>query len=475
MNANLNTPMRIVVAGASGFVGMNLLRHLSSTCQIIALTRSPLSSTSLPDHRLPGVYWLHCNLFSLKQTEAALSECDIAYFLVHSMMPSARLTQGQYDDLDLIIADNFSRAGFSAGIKRIIYLGGIQPPSGFLSHHLRSRLEVEKTLLCRNKNSIALRAGLILGAGGSSSLILLRLVRRLPILLCPPWTSKLSSPISSEDCVAALVDCLDVNSIKPGSYDLEGPEALSYKELMMRAAAEMNVRRFFIDIPAFSTELSRLWVSLITGFSRELVAPLVQSLQVEMLPGKCADVFQQKQQKMPLILALHQAEMPRIKLEIKSATSAIPQVSQADSVVSIQRMPLPNNWTSFDVAREYTQWLPKILKPFIRIEISANGEFIHFKCIGIRQPLLELQFVESRSDAHRALLLVRGGLLRSSNSSQLSRLEFRIIPEQNLVLAAVLDFTPALPWPIYLLTQAQAHRIIMMLFKKRMKKLSRIQ
>ena len=150
---------RVVIAGASGFVGMDLIRRLSQTHQIIALTRSQQASTQLPEHKNPGIYWMQCNLFSLRQTEAALVQSDFAFFLVHSMMPAARLTQGHYDDLDLMIADNFSRAAAVAGTKRIVYLGGIQPQSGFISEHLRSRLEVEDVLRSRDANMVALRAG----------------------------------------------------------------------------------------------------------------------------------------------------------------------------------------------------------------------------------------------------------------------------------------------------------------------------
>lgn len=464
---------RVVIAGASGFVGMELIRRLSHTHQIIALTRSQQASTQLPEHKNPGIHWLQCNLFSLRQTEAVLVQSDFAFFLVHSMMPSARLTQGHYNDLDLMIADNFSRAAAAAGTKRIVYLGGIQPESGFISEHLLSRLEVEDVLRSRDTNMVALRAGLILGPGGSSSLILVRLVKRLPVLVCPPWTSKLSSPVALRDAIDALVACLDLDKIKPSAYDIEGPELISYLELMIRAAGELNVRRIFVKFPFLSTKLSRLWVSLITGNSRELVAPLIQSLLNDMHPGKTAPVFPSGSLRVPLMSALRQAEMPRTRIEIANGTIA-PIASQpsTDSVISIQRMSLPKNWTSLDVAKEYAQWLPKVLRPFLHLDVSADGTLLRFKLIGLQRPLLELQFVESRSDSQRTLLLVVGGLLSSAKSSPLSRLEFRVIPHQNVVLAAVLDFTPSLPWALYVSTQAQAHRLVMCLFGRRLRKIS---
>ncbi|MEN9809058.1 MAG: hypothetical protein RLZZ488_625 [Pseudomonadota bacterium] len=464
---------RIVVAGASGFVGMDLLRRLSNNHQVIALTRSPHAAPEPPEHHESGVYWIQCNLFSLKQTESALHGADAAYFLVHSMSPSARLTQGEYDNLDLFIADNFSRAAAKAGVQRIIYLGGIQPTGNFLSSHLRSRLEVERVLQRRCNNTVALRAGLILGPGGSSSLILVRLIQRLPVLVCPSWTGKMSSPVALRDAVDALVAALDLIKVAAGSYDLAGPETISYRNLMRRTANEMNLRRFFIPFIGVPPQLSRLWVSLVTGAKRELVSPLIQSLLVDMLPGRTAPVFSTTQSKIPLMAALHQAEMPRVKLEIGHQSIApVAAPLREDNVVSIQRMPLPTDWTALSVAQDYAHWLPQFLLPLLKLRLSADGSIVGFYLRGWSHPLLELEFMPDRSDAERALFIVRRGLLRKENSNPLSRLEFRVIAHQRLVLAAVLDFVPSLPWPMYVLSQALAHRFVMWRFSARLRKIS---
>lgn len=455
---------RVVVAGASGFVGMDLIRKLAHSHQIIALTRSDEASDAPPDHKNAGVYWVRCNLFSLKMTEAALNDAVAAYFLVHSMMPTARLTQGRYSDLDLLIADNFSRACETNNIRRIIYLGGIQPEQGYISEHLLSRLEVESTLQSRCQQMIALRAGLVLGPGGSSSQILVKLVKRLPVMICPPWTAKLSSPISLKDTINALVTCLEEANVQPGAYDLGGPELVSYKSLMKRAADEMCLRRLFIGIPIFSTRLSRLWVSVISGQSKELVAPLIQSLLVDMRPGVSAQLFPMKAEKISLFAALHQAEMPRLSLEITGKDAqrekSKPQINQ---VTSIQRLPRPNHWSANDVMSEYLRWLPKIVQPLIRIQ-SPHTNTYDLQLRGLNKSLLTLQFVPARSDQHRSLMFITGGLLNSAHSGPQGRLEFRVIEKQGIILAAVLDFTPSLPWYIYKVTQALCHIAVMRLF-----------
>lgn len=465
-------PRRIVIAGASGFVGLELMRRLSPQTQIIALTRSSSAPVHLPEHNMPGVYWLQCNLFSLKQTELALTGAEAAYFLVHSMLPKAQLTQGEYDNLDLIIADNFSRASSSAGVRRIIYLGGILPQRSKLSDHLRSRLEVEKTLRSRTQELVALRAGLVLGPGGSSSTILLRLIRRLPVLVCPAWTRKQSSPIALDDTVDALVAALDHEEVPAGTYDLQGPELVSYRQLMSRTALELGLKRRFIPFFGVSPKLSRLWVSLVTGASRELVSPLIQSLLVDMIPGKTTPIFTATKAKTNLLTAIRQADQPKTRTaEPPRSTAPVQRQPEEQTVVSIQRLALPAGWTAQHVAGDYAQWLPRLLRPFLRLETSEDNALVKFFLMGSRVALLELTYMRERSDAERALFFVSGGLLRKRNSNPLARLEFRVIAHERIVLSAVLDFSPALPWFIYRLTQAQAHRFVMWCFGRRLKKL----
>ena len=130
----------IAITGASGFIGSQVIQKLSLQHDIIALTRSGESHTS------GNISWRKCDLFSLLQAEHGLKGADVAFYLVHSMMPMARLTQASFEDMDLILADNFARAARHNGVKQIIYLGGIIPHNATLSRHLRSRLEVEQTL-----------------------------------------------------------------------------------------------------------------------------------------------------------------------------------------------------------------------------------------------------------------------------------------------------------------------------------------
>ena len=177
--------MKICIAGATGFIGRKLCEALAERHQVIAITRRTITgqpeSSVAPVMQVPqpGIVWRSADLFSLLQLERALDGADVAVYLVHSMLPASRLTQGSFEDLDLILADNFARAAKLRGIKRIIYLGGLLP-RGELSPHLRSRKEVEDVLASHGVPTVTLRAGLVIGPQSSSYRIMERLVRQVP-------------------------------------------------------------------------------------------------------------------------------------------------------------------------------------------------------------------------------------------------------------------------------------------------------
>lgn len=173
--------LKVAVAGASGFVGKALVEDMKDDCRMIALSRSIRESSDADS----SVEWRHCDLFSFRTVSKALQGVDCAIYLVHSMMPSAKLTQAGFEDLDLIAADNFARACRDAGVKQIVYLSGLMPEGETLSNHLKSRREVETALRAYGTPLTVLRAGLVVGPGGSSTSMLFQLVHRLPVMVCP--------------------------------------------------------------------------------------------------------------------------------------------------------------------------------------------------------------------------------------------------------------------------------------------------
>lgn len=236
----------VAIAGATGFIGRALCRSLAGEFPIVGLTRRPEHP-----HGNPGVDWRSCDLFSTLECERALAGVDVGVYLVHSMIPSARMTQGGFQDLDLILADNFSRAARHNGLSRIIFLGGIVPPEPMekLSRHLRSRLEVEHTLGSRGIPLTTLRASIVIGPNGTSFSIFRNLLQRLPFIPCPEWSRSRTQPIALDDLLNLFRYCLLNPHHTIGCYDIGCPDIVSYRELLERTAIQMNRKRFFLMSP----------------------------------------------------------------------------------------------------------------------------------------------------------------------------------------------------------------------------------
>lgn len=451
----------VAIAGASGFVGRALIQRLQARQRVVALGRHPPAESRRAGES--GVEWRGCDLYSLRDAEQALAGCDAAVYLVHSMSPSARLTQARFEDADLILADNFARAAEKNRLKQIVYVGGILPAQPELSRHLASRLEVERALGSGAAALTALRAGLVIGAGGSSFQILQRLVERLPIMICPAWTRSLTQPVALEDLLLALEGVLLKREFYGRTLDISGPDVLSYAELIRRTGLALGLRRWLWPVPFFSPRLSVLWVRLFSGANSELIAPLVESLKHDMLAKPDPLIQKLKLANIPTDAALRSAVAgTALPAPVRTAQRQR-QYDASRTVRSVQRLPLPAGSDARWVARRYPVWLKRFLRPFLKVDLERSGR----TRIGLRfmeRALLELTFAESRSAADRQLFYITGGLLARSKGRD--RLEFRETPDGASILAAIHDFEPALPWPIYNLTQARAHLFVMHSFAR---------
>lgn len=460
---------RVVIAGASGFVGRALIPRIAQRFEVIALSRATASEAA----GATGVRWQRCDLFSLRETTEALAGADYAVYLVHSMMPSARLTQGSFADIDLVIADNFARAAERAGIRQIVYLGGLAPSDRSLSQHLESRLEVERTLGSRGVPVTAVRAGLVVGAGGSSFQILVRLVRRLPLMLCPAWTQTLTQPIALADVVEVLAGAVGSPDAMGAVLDVGGPDVLSYRAMMERTAVLLGKRARTFSVPFFSPGLSRLWVTLVTQTPRALVAPLIQSLRHPMVAsrddlakrlGRPGLGFEDSVRR----ALADEAASPDVKREAQVATLARERrrLRAARTVRSIQRLPLPGGRDAAFVAREYASWLPRLVRPLIHAEMDAGGSCrLRLRPFGLL--LLHLRLDRDHSAPDRQLFRIDGGaLVHRRDGVEPGRLEFREVLDRGFVLAAIHDYEPALPWALYSATQALVHLWVMRRFER---------
>jgi uncharacterized protein YbjT (DUF2867 family) len=464
----INKP-RIVIAGASGYVGRAVSKNLAVHFDIIGLTRGEIEKRKPTD---PVSEWRKCDLFSLLDAEKALIGADFAIYLVHSMLPSSRLTQGNFEDMDLIAADNFARAAEKNGVKHIIYLGGLIPSTGeTLSTHLASRLEVEETFNFRSVASTCLRAGMIIGPRSSSFSIVVRLVKRLPIMICPKWTETLTQPIALEDVVKIINFCINKPNLFNKTFDIGGPDVLTYRNVMGETAKYLGLKRLFIKFDRFTPGLSRLWISLVTGAPKALVKPLIESLKYKMVANNL------ELQEAANIPGLNFKETLKSSLELEKPTfMRTPKAFQPAKenkgvalVRSIQRLPLPKNRSAEWVAREYMRWLPTCLPFFFLNVVQEDEKTFAIKLPLLRKPLLVLQYAVSRSWSGRHLYYIRGGLLARSEGR--GRLEFRTVLNGRALIAGIHDYQPTLPWMIYTCSQALFHLYVMRSFRKHLQRI----
>lgn len=447
----------IVIAGATGFIGRWFIERYHTKYRIIALSRGQMEPTPSYDK----AEWRQVELYSLSSTEEALRGAELAIYLVHSMHPSTRLHQGAFEDTDLLLADNFARAARANGLRQIVFMGGILPDKEDryeLSRHLRSRREVEITLASTGVPVTALRAGIIVGKGGSSFRMIRKLVERLPVMICPAWCSSETQPVALEDALKMIDHCLDRPATFQRAYDIGGPGQTTYMDMLKTVADLMGKRRIIRPVWVFSPGMSKMWVSFFTDSSPALVSPLVESLRHKLVATD-NELLRAFPERISFRKAAHRA------LYGQEPFPAVPTrktggVKEKNTVRSVQRLPNPSGHTATYVARVYQRWLPILFRLLIRVK--NEGDLSTFSLWGL--PLLRLQFIPSRSDDDRQLFYIIGG--RLVKRKDYGWLEFRRVLNGEYVISAIHEFVPALPWYLYILTQANAHRWVMYRFGK---------
>ena len=467
-----STKKTIAIAGSTGFVGTKIREHLQSRHKVIALTRSPTKLGSQKDGS--PVQWVHCNAHSQQYVKQSLEGVDTLIYLIHSMLPSSRLTQANFQDLDLMLADNFAKSAKLNGVKQIIYISGLIPKNVELSKHLNSRFEVEEVLSASGVPCSTLRCGLIIGPGGSSLKILLHLVKRLPVMLLPSWTTSLTQPISIRDVLRALDHCLDSPETFKGSFDIGCPQVMTYREMMKTTSQLMGHKTTYVNIRGITTWLSKRWVSVVSGCSMELVGPLVDSLKHDMVVNE--NPLQQKISSDAL--SFRDAIKESMDVTGRSVRNPREALRPKDDnlirierrVRSVQRFFLPKGKDAQWVMQEYLRWLPDFLNPLLVVDIGTDTGHIAFRVRGCPKALLELKFRDDGDEKLRVAMIV-GGLLANVKDSPGGRLELRVILGGKYVMAAVHDFSPRLPWCLYNATQALAHLLVMKAFGRHLKRI----
>lgn len=441
----------LAIAGATGFIGRWFIQEYGDKYKIIALSRGEVENTEGD-----SVEWRQVNLYSLSSTAEALEGADYALYLVHSMQPSSRLNQSSFEDTDLLLADNFARAADEQDLKHIVFIGGILPKdSSDFSTHLRSRYETEKTLSSRKTPLTAIRASIIIGAGGSSFNIVRKLTERLPVMACPKWCESPSQPIDILNMLEIIDRTLVNDALCGKAIEVGSPKIHSYMDLLKLTSKELGKKRMIFSIPFFTLGFSKLWVAKFSDSSTTFVSPLIESLKHDMRVDDSKNPF---------------GDLDYIPIEesiSKALTEKTPPLPKRhygerakNTVRSVQRLTNPAQKSAAWVAEVYPDWLSKKFTFFLKAE--KKGEKICFNLFG--KLLLELTFVDERSDQKRRLFYITGGLL--AKRLNYGWLEFRSVLENRFVIAAIHEFVPRLPWYLYRLSQALIHLVVMSLFGK---------
>ncbi len=273
--------MKILVTGASGFIGSHLVSKLSSLRQheIVCMTRNVKSLNGRFDGQIKII---KADVSHYRDLLKAMTGVDIAFYLIHSMEGSSKEWK-KFAERDIIAAENFAKAATECGVKRIIYLGGLSNEENIanLSDHMRSRMHVGEILKTSSAKVTIFCAAVILGQGGGSFQMLQYLVERLPVMVCPKWVLTKSQPVAIDDVVSYLIKAIDCPKTEDKAFDIGGPDVLSYFDMMKRYGNIINKSIKIIIISFLTPRLSSYWIDLITPIKASLATPLIDSLKYE--------------------------------------------------------------------------------------------------------------------------------------------------------------------------------------------------
>jgi uncharacterized protein YbjT (DUF2867 family) len=272
--------MPILVTGVSGYVGAALAPALERDGHAVrGLARSP-ERVAAAGVRLAEL--VTGDVLTGAGLDEALDGVEVAYYLIHSMEGSAG---GAFPEQERRAAENFARAAERAGVRRVVYLGGLVPRDGAVSRHLASRLAVEEALLGAAPESIALRASIVIGARSRSFRFLVRLIERLPVLALPAWRVNRTQPIDGRDVLAFLVRAATLPAELAGrSWDIAGPDLMTYEQLIVRIADAMLVDRPSIPFNLTLTPIASVIGAAVAGEDPGFIGPLMESLEHDLLP-----------------------------------------------------------------------------------------------------------------------------------------------------------------------------------------------
>jgi uncharacterized protein YbjT (DUF2867 family) len=257
--------MRVAVFGATGTIGSALLPLLARRHDVVAVSRR--------QHDGNGASWAVADATDERAVGRALDGVEVAYYLVHSLGTS------NFEERDRQAARKVARAAEREGVRQLVYLGGLGDDSPDLSPHLRSRLETAKELAAGSVPVTTLRAAIVVGPGSAGFETVVALVDRLPAMVCPRWVGVPTQPIALADVVRYLDGVCGEEAAMGESFDVGGPEVMTYREMIERVAAMRRKRHLIVEIPLLTPRLSSYWLHLVTPVNAAAARPLIEGLR----------------------------------------------------------------------------------------------------------------------------------------------------------------------------------------------------
>jgi len=260
--------MKVVVFGATGTIGGPLVKELAQDHEVTAVSRH-----EQPDE--PGVVWAQADATDADSVARVLEGAEAAYYLVHSLGAT------DFEERDLQAAETTAKAAERAGVKQLVYLGGLGDDSPDLSAHLRSRRETGLRLASTSVPVTTLRAAIVIGRDSAAFETIVSLVDRLPAMVTPRWVSTRTQPIALVDVVAYLAGVCGLEQAFGEELDVGGPEVMTYREMMERIAVLRSKRPFIVEVPVLTPYLSSLWLHVVTPVKAGIARPLIEGLRNE--------------------------------------------------------------------------------------------------------------------------------------------------------------------------------------------------
>jgi uncharacterized protein YbjT (DUF2867 family) len=256
--------VNVTVFGATGVVGRALLSHLAEH-EVTAVSRTA--------HNESGTHYVVADAASGDGVATAVRGAEVVYYLVHSL--GAR----DFEEQDRVAAETVAHEAANAGVRQIVYLGGLGADDPDASPHLRSRRETGERLASAGVPVTTLRAAMIVGKGSAAFETILALVRRLPVMVTPSWVSTPTQPIALDDVASYLAGVCGNEATYGEGYDTGGPEVMTYRQMIERIAALLGREPTIVEVPVLTPYLSSLWLNLVTPVSASVARPLVEGLR----------------------------------------------------------------------------------------------------------------------------------------------------------------------------------------------------